>query len=276
VFKMQHSRAPAGSQSVASLGQGWAARQRRPLQRLPDRTCMPLKAAESIGGGTRSDQRQRASFVGRRRLVSTGDGLSQGASSKAPSICSIRSRYDQGQASATAIRANGRPRAHEVRCVQTATGTARHYGTSYRCGMQSRCNRAPIMHRPRHLIHAHLSLGGLAATATARHPQNRPRHVGTRWKRLRAALAPRPPGPGHGQQQHGHQQQQHDQHDGPKARAGLCQTPKLRRRWAPTSQNSPPPHRLNRAARSLARSLAIASATRESPPSQGLAAHLNR
>jgi hypothetical protein len=35
------------------------------------------------------------------------------------------------------------------RCTQTTTGSARLLGTNYRCGMQSRCDRASFVHRPR-------------------------------------------------------------------------------------------------------------------------------
>jgi hypothetical protein len=40
-------------------------------------------------------------------------------------------------------------RRDDTRCAHTALGAARLLGTNYRCGMQSRCNRASLMHQPR-------------------------------------------------------------------------------------------------------------------------------
>ena len=62
------------------------------------------------------------------------------------------------------------PCAHEVRCAHAQKGTARRHGANYRCGMQSRCNRASIMHPPRHAPTPVLSLRALASTASELSP----------------------------------------------------------------------------------------------------------
>jgi hypothetical protein len=152
----------------ARIGQGYATRHARPCHACPKRSRGPLKAASLIfarappamamlHGGPTSVGRWRLGRGLARRLVRLF-------------FCSIRSRYDQGPASRDGHLRKWAPRAHGVRCAHAPKGTARRHGSNYRCGMQSRCSRASIMHPPRPAPTPVLSLRPLASTASELSP----------------------------------------------------------------------------------------------------------